>query len=336
MQPDTLFEEFLSSDFFYSYEHYLEDEEGLLASLYAFVEGSAQAGKLPQVLTDIDGLTVFYLSFMPSDALVLPHEVIYVHEHLLDFYQFLYHRKYIAKNSYSKILNFFQENKQLYLERMVDESCWSILKKRELQDALAFEDDIAGKLLDALQKMPFTQSNGSKQTNNILPFPKKKQTNNVCQLRIDLDGFRPPVWRRVLVPEAFTLSELHNVIQILFDWDNAHLHEFHTDYQSFEPAVQIEEDTFWGSDSLKTEDVTLQSIFDETKKLKYTYDFGDDWVHTIKLEKVFTPEEAAAISPTLPICLKGKQDTPEEDSRFDERYIPFDIDKINRELAKMK
>ena len=32
--------------------------------------------------------------------------------------------------------------------------------------------------------------------------------------------------RRVIVPNRITFEELHEVIQILFSWENEHLHEF--------------------------------------------------------------------------------------------------------------
>ena len=53
--------------------------------------------------------------------------------------------------------------------------------------------------------------------------------DDVLDLRIDLDRFRPPVWRRVRLPAATTLTELHEIIQILFQWDGDHLHIFTVD-----------------------------------------------------------------------------------------------------------
>jgi hypothetical protein len=43
--------------------------------------------------------------------------------------------------------------------------------------------------------------------------------------------------------------------------------------------------------------------------VSYTYDFGDDWEHDIKLEKVLAPDPAVAI----PVCLTGKGACPPED-----------------------
>ncbi len=35
------------------------------------------------------------------------------------------------------------------------------------------------------------------------------------------------VWRRFLVPTAFTLRELHGVIQVAMGWEGIHLYDFH-------------------------------------------------------------------------------------------------------------
>ncbi len=35
----------------------------------------------------------------------------------------------------------------------------------------------------------------------------------ICQLKITLNGSRPPIWRRVQVPGDITLAKLHRGIQ---------------------------------------------------------------------------------------------------------------------------
>ncbi len=37
-------------------------------------------------------------------------------------------------------------------------------------------------------------------------------TKNVCQLKVSLDDSKPPIWRRLLVPEDVTLYELHAIL----------------------------------------------------------------------------------------------------------------------------
>ncbi len=49
---------------------------------------------------------------------------------------------------------------------------------------------------------------------------------NAVQLRVALDDIEPAVWRRLVVPWAWHLGQLHLVIQGAFNWWNYHLHEF--------------------------------------------------------------------------------------------------------------
>ncbi len=40
------------------------------------------------------------------------------------------------------------------------------------------------------------------------------------------DITKPPVWRRLEIPEDFTFDDLHNAIQSAFGWWNNHLYQF--------------------------------------------------------------------------------------------------------------
>lgn len=35
------------------------------------------------------------------------------------------------------------------------------------------------------------------------------------------------IWRRLQIPGCISLAELHQIIQIIFGWDNDYLHRFH-------------------------------------------------------------------------------------------------------------
>ena len=47
----------------------------------------------------------------------------------------------------------------------------------------------------------------------------------------------------------------------------------------------------------------------ENEKADYVYDFGDNWEHIIKLEKILPREENIK----YPICIKGRRACPPED-----------------------
>lgn len=132
------------------------------------------------------------------------------------------------------------------------------------------------------------------------------------QFKIQIKGItKPPVWRRVLVPDIYTFLRFHQVIQYAFNWDDYHLFDF-TD-KMYDMNVRIsepnEEDDFY---PVKTQDaakVKLKTFFgkDTSKKLLYLYDFGDSWYHTITLEAVLDEKILK------PRCLAGKGACPPED-----------------------
>lgn len=47
-------------------------------------------------------------------------------------------------------------------------------------------------------------------------------------VKIALRGVSPMVWRRLRIPENTSLAQLHNIIQIAYNWDDEYLHQFHT------------------------------------------------------------------------------------------------------------
>ena len=49
---------------------------------------------------------------------------------------------------------------------------------------------------------------------------------NAVQLVVTLERVEPAIWRRLVVPRAWHLGQLHLVIQAAFNWWNSHLHEF--------------------------------------------------------------------------------------------------------------
>jgi hypothetical protein len=121
------------------------------------------------------------------------------------------------------------------------------------------------------------------------------------QFKIQIKGItKPPVWRRVLVPETFTFHRFHEIIQAAFGWRNSHLYQFSDGgYQAGYNISEPHEDD-WNPvvDSRKKK---LSTVFTSPgERFTYIYDFGDDWVHQITLETV-TLEKITHAS-----CLAGK------------------------------
>ncbi len=44
------------------------------------------------------------------------------------------------------------------------------------------------------------------------------------QLKATLLGSKPPIWRRILVPDTITLAKLHEVLQVAVGWEDEQLH----------------------------------------------------------------------------------------------------------------
>lgn len=140
-------------------------------------------------------------------------------------------------------------------------------------------------------------------TSNVYPLRKPAA---LLQLRIELDGVNPPVWRVVLVPESIPLDRLHRVIQIAMGWQDSHLHEFIIG----EVRYGIPDPEWDAPGSLVSEKgVPLAKALGSGKRFRYTYDFGDGWEHTLMVEG----RGAAPDSPSQARCLSGENACPPED-----------------------
>ena len=51
----------------------------------------------------------------------------------------------------------------------------------------------------------------------------------IYQIKVTLEGSKPPIWRRLMVRSDATLADLHSIIQAGFGWWNCHLHQFIVD-----------------------------------------------------------------------------------------------------------
>ena len=101
-------------------------------------------------------------------------------------------------------------------------------------------------------------------------------------LKIVMEDTHPPVWRRIIVPDRITFHDLHRLIQILFNWDDGHLHEFSIpkDYITIS-----DDDEFAEGRHYMEEETLIDPFVREYKWIRYIYDFGDDWRHKIICEK---------------------------------------------------
>jgi hypothetical protein len=55
---------------------------------------------------------------------------------------------------------------------------------------------------------------------------KESKDVPIYQLKVTLDGIKPPIWRRIQVRGDISLFKLHNIIQAVMGWEDYHLHRF--------------------------------------------------------------------------------------------------------------
>jgi Plasmid pRiA4b ORF-3-like protein len=134
---------------------------------------------------------------------------------------------------------------------------------------------------------------------------RTKTTGSLLQLKIELAGIKPLIWRRVVVPETITLAKLHQVIQAVMGWTNSHLHEFEIAQERY--GIPNPTDPF-GPPVVSETRARLGKSLGGMKSLRYVYDFGDNWEHKIKVEKVLPP----AACP-VPIYIGGANACPPDD-----------------------
>lgn len=338
---DDILDNFFTKELFKRYDYYVEGTDSIgtaILTLVNYIENDYLK------YADLSALKKYYLHDLPKDEVIFPDEALAVHDALLDFYQLLHQKSHIKTKDYKNVLAFFQNNKSSFLKKMEDESFWSPAKKseidqfdQELLDSIPPEFDQLFKKLSGLNETAPTKNTANK--NNIINFPGTPgklddAAGYALQLRIDLAGFKPPIWRRVLISSEATLADLHQVIQACFEWEDEHLHDFEVNGFFYEPAEAAVIEEFSDSENGNEDDITLGEAFAVAKMINYTYDFGDDWQHKIKCEKRL--DLADLETQELPLCIKGRQKAPLENSRFEESYgADFNLTEINQRLAQL-
>jgi hypothetical protein len=136
---------------------------------------------------------------------------------------------------------------------------------------------------------------------------------HVYQLKVWLQGISPMVWRRLLVRSDSTIADLHYTIQIAMGWSDVHLNRFHIHGQDF--GVYHDGGI---SFSDNPEKVLLSSFgFRTRERFLYEYDFGDEWLHEIRIEKRLPLDPKK----TYPVCIDGKHAAPPEDFGGAQAYM---------------
>lgn len=132
----------------------------------------------------------------------------------------------------------------------------------------------------------------------------------IYQIKITLRDSKPPIWRRLLISSETTLTKLHRIIQVAMGWEDAHLHAFRINGERYSAPLPYDPGHLQEMGMKSTNRKKLNTLVSgEGDKFTYEYDFGDDWQHEIKIEKVLPPDP----NQPLPVCIKGVRACPPED-----------------------
>lgn len=140
--------------------------------------------------------------------------------------------------------------------------------------------------------------------------PKDVKTHRIVRLKMNLDWIKPSIWRRIEVPADAPLTLLHEAVQAAMLFEDYHLFAFETGPRRHETRYAIPDPDGDFTPTMDARRVRLAELVDAgIERFTYTYDFGDDWRHTIVVEAI------AQADPSLryPSFLKGANRAPPED-----------------------
>jgi len=129
----------------------------------------------------------------------------------------------------------------------------------------------------------------------------------IATLRIELKDSDPLIWRVVEVPTSITLKVLHDIVQVTMGWLDYHLWEFVISGQSYGVPMDDAQETTARKVASRTR---LRDVLSPgTTMIDYTYDFGDNWEHTLVVSDVRRGDLGSA----YPRFIAGERDCPPED-----------------------
>ena len=128
----------------------------------------------------------------------------------------------------------------------------------------------------------------------------------IARLHVTLNDVKPLVQRRVEVPLAIRLDRLHLVLQAAMGWTNSHLYEI----RARDVGWGLPDPDF-GEGPLDAKKARLIDVLEDagTKTVRYLYDFGDGWEHTVKVERITDAVPGLA----YPVLINATGRCPPED-----------------------
>lgn len=116
-------------------------------------------------------------------------------------------------------------------------------------------------------------------------------------IKVALRGVSPMIWRRLRITGDTPLASLHYMIQIVSEWYDYYLHQFHIYGQDY--AIP-REGGVWCEDARTVRIDDFE--FDVGDRFTYEYNFFAQWLFDIRIETI--AEHASGSDP--PVCLSGR------------------------------
>jgi len=131
----------------------------------------------------------------------------------------------------------------------------------------------------------------------------------VYHVYVSLLEIAPPIWRRIELSSETTLAELHKILQTAMGWQDYHLHEFEIGDRRY-GVSDPDSDYDSPGEVLKESTAKLSRVLPRKgDTLLYTYDFGDNWTHAVRLEETLP----ADLKERYPRVVDGARCCPPED-----------------------
>ena len=183
-------------------------------------------------------------------------------------------------------------------------------------------------------------------------------TDQIARIHITLEDIKPTIWRRVELPVTNSLKTLHLAIQACMLFENYHLFQFNIGDAAY--GIRFDDDDAFMVRTRDAANMRINKIVERgITSFTYTYDFGDNWRHSVEIEGVLPANPGT----DYPRFVDGERRAPPEDvggttgfeeflnamakPRHPERssmvqwygsvFDPTDIspDEINRRMAKL-
>ncbi|EFC35841.1 predicted protein [Naegleria gruberi] len=214
----------------------------------------------------------------------------------------------------------FEKRMEMYMKEMLEEEGID-----EESDESEEETKIVKKVVEPKKKKQKMESGQSASSSS-------GQSGVYFNVKFDLPRNK---FNRVmcLSVQNANLRHLHNLLMYAFDWDDGHLHMFHTCKGEFTDRSMCQE----GKEESKCR---LDSVLNRSvDSIDYVYDFSSEWNISISLEKILTEQAMKAQAEKLNIelpndltkvvyCCGGLGGSIDEESG--KKKGTFDINKENK------